>query len=144
MVARSHALLTHHAREIVARERARFVDTRTKVLGWHAAERAASVDTRALSACLRSETFRRHPGEAFGRTVLDDELIAELAAAVPLVLHGSSGVPDSALVSAVAAGMTEVNIATHLNVALTQAVRAALGDEGVSDPRATSAPVATP
>lgn len=69
--------------------------------------------------------------------VLDDELIAELASAVdiPLVLHGSSGVPDHGLVSAVAAGMTKVNIATHLNLALTRAVRAALADEKVSDPR---------
>lgn len=69
--------------------------------------------------------------------VLDDELIAELAAAVsvPLVLHGSSGVPDDGLVSAVAAGMTKVNIATHLNLALTRAVREALLDEKVSDPR---------
>jgi fructose-bisphosphate aldolase class II len=68
---------------------------------------------------------------------LDDELIAELAAAVPvpLVLHGSSGVPDAGLVSAIAAGMTKINIATHLNIALTAAVRAALRDEKVVDPR---------
>ena len=68
---------------------------------------------------------------------LDDDLIAELAAAVPvpLVLHGSSGVPDDGLVSAVAAGMTKVNIATHLNVALTRAVRQALEDEELVDPR---------
>jgi fructose-bisphosphate aldolase class II len=69
--------------------------------------------------------------------VLDDELIAELAAAVPvpLVLHGSSGVPDAGLVSAVAAGMTKINIATHLNAALTAAVRTALADERLVDPR---------
>jgi fructose-bisphosphate aldolase class II len=69
--------------------------------------------------------------------VLDDVLIAELASAVPvpLVLHGSSGVPDDGLVSAVAAGMTKVNIATHLNIALTRAVRDALTDERISDPR---------
>jgi fructose-bisphosphate aldolase class II len=69
--------------------------------------------------------------------VLDDELIAELAAAVPvpLVLHGSSGVPDAGLVSAVAAGMTKINIATHLNAAMTAAVRTALADEKLVDPR---------
>jgi len=69
--------------------------------------------------------------------VLDDELIAELAAAVPvpLVLHGSSGVPDAGLVSAVAAGMTKINIATHLNAALTGAVRTALADPKLVDPR---------
>ena len=31
--------------------------------------------------------------------------------------------------------MTKINIATHLNVAFTAAVRAALDDDGVVDPR---------
>jgi fructose-bisphosphate aldolase class II len=68
---------------------------------------------------------------------LDDGLIARLAAVVPvpLVLHGSSGVPDEGLVSAVAAGIAKVNIATHLNGALTSAVRAALADPALVDPR---------
>ncbi|WP_353951985.1 class II fructose-bisphosphate aldolase [Knoellia sp. S7-12] len=56
--------------------------------------------------------------------VLDIDLIAAIAAQVPmpLVLHGSSGVPDDGLVSAVAAGMTKVNIATHLNQVWTVAM----------------------
>ena len=54
---------------------------------------------------------------------------------VPLVLHGSSGVPDAGLVSAIAAGMTKINIATHLNAAFTTAVREALRDEALVDPR---------
>jgi fructose-bisphosphate aldolase class II len=69
---------------------------------------------------------------------LDDDLIGEIAARVPvpLVLHGSSGVPDEGLVSAVAAGITKVNIATHLNSAMTHAVRVALGsDPRLVDPR---------
>lgn len=68
---------------------------------------------------------------------LDDELIAELAAAVgvPLVLHGSSGVPDSGLRSAIRSGMTKINIATHLNASLTGAVRDALVDPKIVDPR---------
>ncbi len=68
---------------------------------------------------------------------LDDALIAEIAAAVsvPLVLHGSSGVPDAGLVSAIAAGMTKINIATHLNAAFTTAVREALLDVDLVDPR---------
>jgi ketose-bisphosphate aldolase len=69
---------------------------------------------------------------------LDDELIAAIAGRldVPLVLHGSSGVPDAGLVSAIAAGMTKVNIATHLNASMTRAVRAALAaDPGLVDPR---------
>jgi fructose-bisphosphate aldolase class II len=70
--------------------------------------------------------------------VLDNELIRKIHAAVPvpLVLHGSSGVPDEGLAEAVAAGMTKVNIATHLNKALTAAVRDRLGaDEKLVDPR---------
>jgi fructose-bisphosphate aldolase class II len=67
---------------------------------------------------------------------LDLELIARLAAAVPvpLVLHGSSGVPDAALADAVAAGIRKINIGTALNVAGTAALRAALAGEAV-DPR---------
>ena len=70
--------------------------------------------------------------------VLDDDLIAQLArrTGVPLVLHGSSGVPDSGLASAVRHGMVKVNIATHLNKAMTAAVRAALdADSALVDPR---------
>ncbi len=61
---------------------------------------------------------------------LDLQLIGELAAAVPvpLVLHGSSGVPDDEIVRAVQAGMTKVNIATHLNQVFTTAVRRVLQD----------------
>ncbi|UGT41482.1 class II fructose-bisphosphate aldolase [Nocardia yamanashiensis] len=69
---------------------------------------------------------------------LDDKLIARLATKlpVPLVLHGSSGVPDAGLRSAVRHGMAKVNIATRLNVALAEAVRGVLdGDAELSDPR---------
>jgi fructose-bisphosphate aldolase class II len=55
---------------------------------------------------------------------LDTELIAALrhTVPVPLVLHGSSGVADDGLVAAVRAGMTKVNIATHLNQVFTRAL----------------------
>jgi fructose-bisphosphate aldolase class II len=70
--------------------------------------------------------------------VLDAGLIAEIhrAVAVPLVLHGSSGVPDAGLAAAVAAGMTKINVATQLNKAFTGAVRACLAaDPALVDPR---------
>jgi fructose-bisphosphate aldolase, class II len=69
--------------------------------------------------------------------VLDHDLIARLhtAVPVPLVLHGSSGVPDTELAAAVAAGMTKVNIGTALNIAFTTAVRTALYDPALVDPR---------
>ena len=69
---------------------------------------------------------------------LDHALIARLSAAVPvpLVLHGSSGVPDGELIAAVRGGMAKINIGTALNTAFTGAVRESLdGDAGLVDPR---------
>lgn len=74
---------------------------------------------------------------------LDEDLIARLAARVPvpLVLHGSSGVPDRGINAAIGAGMRKVNIGTHLNIVLTSAVRKALAaDAAVVDPRLYLAP----
>ncbi|MET7935493.1 class II fructose-bisphosphate aldolase [Streptomyces sp. NPDC005322] len=70
--------------------------------------------------------------------VVDLRLIAALRAAVPvpLVLHGSSGVPEADLTRVVEAGLTKVNVATHLNVAYTRAIRDHLaGHPEVVDPR---------
>ncbi len=72
--------------------------------------------------------------------VLDFDLIGQIRArvpgAVPLVLHGSSGVPDAALGKAILAGMTKINIATQLNKVFTAAVRERLAaDERLVDPR---------
>lgn len=69
---------------------------------------------------------------------LDLDLVAVLAGAVdvPLVLHGSSGVPDDQLAAAVRVGITKVNISTHLNGLFTRAVREALqADPALVDPR---------
>jgi fructose-bisphosphate aldolase class II len=69
---------------------------------------------------------------------LDLELIAAIheRVPVPLVLHGASGVPDADLAAAVRAGMTKVNIATHLNNAFTTALRRHLAeDQDVVDTR---------
>jgi fructose-bisphosphate aldolase class II len=74
---------------------------------------------------------------------LDLDLIDDLAQSVdvPLVLHGSSGVPDDMLARAVRAGMVKVNIGTILNVAFTGAVREVLQADGsVVDPRKYIAP----
>jgi len=70
--------------------------------------------------------------------ILDLDLVRRLAAAVPrpLVLHGSSGVPDELLAAAVAAGLTKINIATQLNRVFTSAVRSTLAaNQSMSDPR---------
>ena len=59
------------------------------------------------------------------RAALDLDRIARLRQLleVPLVLHGSSGVPDRTLLDAIAAGMTKINVSTHLNGFFTRAVR---------------------
>jgi fructose-bisphosphate aldolase class II len=70
--------------------------------------------------------------------VLDLGLIADIHAAVPvpLVLHGSSGVPDATLSAAARRGMTKINIATHLNKVFTTAIRDHLNREReAADPR---------
>ncbi|MET9864266.1 class II fructose-bisphosphate aldolase [Streptomyces smyrnaeus] len=62
---------------------------------------------------------------------LDLELIGRLREKlpVPLVLHGSSGVPDEELRAAIAAGMTKINISTHLVSVFTRGVRKVLEAE---------------
>ncbi|MFI6287960.1 ketose-bisphosphate aldolase [Streptomyces sp. NPDC051018] len=69
---------------------------------------------------------------------LDHALVSRLrdAVPVPLVLHGSSGVPDAEIRAAVAAGMVKINVGTALNTAYTGAVRAFLAAETAAvDPR---------
>jgi ketose-bisphosphate aldolase len=69
---------------------------------------------------------------------IDPDLISRIAETVevPLVLHGSSGLPDEQLSRAVQAGMTKINISTHLNALFTNAVRDAMvAAPGRVDPR---------
>ncbi|MER5537557.1 class II fructose-bisphosphate aldolase [Streptomyces mirabilis] len=56
---------------------------------------------------------------------LDHDRLKRLTAVlgVPLVLHGSSGVPDGELAAAVAGGIAKVNVGTALNIAMTGAIR---------------------
>ncbi|MET9497578.1 class II fructose-bisphosphate aldolase [Streptomyces sp. NPDC006552] len=56
---------------------------------------------------------------------LDHDLLKRLAEGldVPLVLHGSSGVPDGELAAAVRGGIAKVNVGTALNIAMTGAIR---------------------
>jgi len=61
---------------------------------------------------------------------IDLDLVARLARAVsvPLVLHGSSGVPDDAIVRGIRSGLTKINVSTHLNGGFTRAVREYLAE----------------
>ncbi|MFC5181828.1 class II fructose-bisphosphate aldolase [Actinomadura harenae] len=75
--------------------------------------------------------------------VLDLDLIGELreAVPVPLVLHGSSGVPDATLTAAVERGMTKINIATQLNKIYTGGLRRLLdANPAMVDPRKYAGP----
>lgn len=70
---------------------------------------------------------------------IDLALVRRLAAAVPvpLVLHGSSGVPPHVVRAAIANGIRKVNVGTALNVEYTGAVRRRLADDQrLTDPRA--------
>jgi fructose-bisphosphate aldolase class II len=69
---------------------------------------------------------------------LDLSLVEKLRdrVSVPLVLHGSSGVPDEVLRGAVAAGISKVNIGTAINVTMSNAIRGFLAGDATSvDPR---------
>jgi fructose-bisphosphate aldolase, class II len=98
-----------------------------------AAEFVSATDVDALAVAVGSSHAM-----ATREAVLDNGLIARIADAVtvPLVLHGSSGVPDDGLVAAVDAGIRKVNIATHLNQAMTAEVRRVLTEAPtLTDPR---------
>lgn len=62
---------------------------------------------------------------------LDLDLIGRIRETVPtpLVLHGSSGVPDETIQAAIRSGMTKINVATQLAGAYTAGVRARLADD---------------
>ena len=69
---------------------------------------------------------------------LDEDLIRAIRRAVdvPLVLHGSSGVSDDGIRAAIAAGMTKINVSTHLNKVFTNSVRGTLdADPALVDSR---------
>ena len=74
---------------------------------------------------------------------IDLDLIERLAEAVPvpLVLHGSSGVPVESLRDAVARGIRKINVGTALNVGYTNRIRESLAaDARMTDPRRYLAP----
>ena len=98
-----------------------------------AADYVAATGVDALAVAVGSSHARPTRDAA-----LDLDLVARLRATVPvpLVLHGSSGVPDEGLAAAVRAGITKVNIATQLNRVFTAAVRRRLADDPLLvDPR---------
>lgn len=77
-----------------------------------------------------------------GVPVLDVDRLSAIAArlsadgcALPLVLHGASGLGDDAMRECVRRGICKVNFATELRQAYTSAVRGALCDNAMYDPK---------
>lgn len=73
-----------------------------------------------------------------GKPKLNFERLARLrdAVPIPLVLHGSSGVPDEDVKRAISLGVCKVNFATELRAAYTRAARDCLNaDASIYDPK---------
>lgn len=69
---------------------------------------------------------------------LDIERIKKISqfVKIPLVLHGASGVTDESIREAIKAGISKINIATHLSQAFTKSIRDFLQeDPNTIDPR---------
>ncbi len=72
-----------------------------------------------------------------GEPKLNFELLAQIKDLLdcPLVLHGGSGIPDEMIRRTIVLGINKVNYATELRAAATLAVRQALTDESIIDPK---------
>ncbi|MBQ0826783.1 class II fructose-bisphosphate aldolase [Streptomyces tagetis] len=99
-------------------------------LGAHApGARTDPAEARAFVAASGVDALAVAVGSVHAMTTrtaaLDHALLREVfgTVAVPLVLHGSSGLPDDQLSAAVAGGIAKVNVGTALNVAMTGAIR---------------------
>ncbi|MDQ2846351.1 MAG: class II fructose-bisphosphate aldolase family protein [Actinomycetota bacterium] len=100
------------------------------------------VDAAAFVAATGVDALAIAVGSSHAMTertaAIDLDRIAEIATAVsiPLVLHGSSGVADDAIAAGVLAGLTKINVSTHLNKVFTAALRDHLAAHPtVVDPR---------
>lgn len=91
---------------------------------------ATACDTLAIDIGTEHKQTRKDAHLDIGRL----RIVAD-AVPHPLVLHGSSGVPDEELQKAVAGGIAKVNVATALSLAFTQGVREVLADRDAYDPR---------
>ncbi|MBM7853756.1 fructose-bisphosphate aldolase class II [Desulfohalotomaculum tongense] len=77
-------------------------------------------------------------GQYKGEPKLDFERLKEIKSLVnvPIVLHGSSGVPDEAIKKAISLGVRKVNIDTNIREAFTNTMRRVINEKpGEIDPR---------
>lgn len=76
------------------------------------------VDYLAIAVGTAHGVYKGEPKLDFDRIKVIKELLG-----IPLVLHGSSGVPADAIKKAVSLGINKINIDTDLRVAFTQAIK---------------------
>jgi fructose-bisphosphate aldolase class II len=125
--------------------------------GWHIEAELGAIGGKDGSHALGVRTHQRAAAEYVAATsvdslavavgsvhamrsadaTLDFELIARLAAAVPvpLVLHGSSGVKFTDLRRAIKRGITKLNVGTLVATSYTDAIRRRLAESDSPDPR---------
>ena len=109
----------------------------------HSAEIAYTDPDEALDFFTRTgiDIFAIAIGTAHGfykgEPKLNFELLAKIKDMIdcPLVLHGGSGIPDEMIKRTIELGINKVNYATELRAAATKAVREALVDESIIDPK---------
>ena len=109
----------------------------------HSAEIAYTDPDEALDFFTRTgiDIFAIAIGTAHGfykgEPKLNFELLAKIKDMIdcPLVLHGGSGIPDAMIKRTIELGINKVNYATELRAAATKAVREALVDQSIIDPK---------
>ncbi|MGI9860807.1 tagatose-bisphosphate aldolase subunit GatY [Moorella naiadis] len=92
---------------------------------------ATGIDSLAVAIGTAHGVYRGEPR-------LDFERLQEIAARVnlPLVLHGASGLPDTAVARCIALGISKINIATDLKLVLAARLRETLAaNPEETDPR---------
>lgn len=98
--------------------------------------RESGVDALAVAIGTAHGVYKGEPKLDFARLEEIDSRVQ-----VPIVLHGASGVPDSAIRQAVSLGARKVNIATELKLPWVGAIRQVLAEKPEeSDPRKVLGP----
>ncbi|MCD5407021.1 MAG: class II fructose-1,6-bisphosphate aldolase [Desulfotomaculum sp.] len=94
------------------------------------------VESLAVAIGTAHGQYRGEPKLDFNRLKKIKELVK-----IPIVLHGSSGVPDEAIKEAIALGVSKVNIDTNIREAFTNATRQVLNEKpNEIDPRKVLGP----
>lgn len=76
------------------------------------------IDTLAIAIGTAHGVYKGEPEIDYNRLSEIYELVD-----IPLVLHGASGIPDTGLKRAIDSGISKVNIATELKIALADAIK---------------------